>query len=220
MKKAPSHIFAAQISPFSSSSTNVDLQLYQAPWSLATSCHLKPLNFANEFRESSHLVAGRPRARSPPCGIQFTMRVVHLPSVRRRTWPAQFHLRRRCSRTQSMTLPDSIAVSTHQAVRLCHSIHVSCPPSPELWLEVEVDANPDEPDDDDDADDSVAWISPISCSRFTCFLHPKPHTFRSICLSTVRSRISLPLVIVQEPHPYRTVGVITALNNLSLSANE
>ena len=151
----------SQMTSFSSSPTKADFQLSQALRSLATFCHLKPLDFANESKESSHLVAGRPGPRSPPCGIQFTMRVVHLPSVRRMTWPAHVHLRRRCSRTQSMILPDSMAVSMHRAVRFCHSIYpssscpVSRPSSPEFSLEV--DGRLDEDDDDDgDSDGSAA----------------------------------------------------------------
>ena len=107
--------------------TKADSQPLQAIRSFASACQLKPFDFANDARASSHLVAGRPGHRSPPCGNQFTISLVHLPSVRRMVCPAHCHLRRRCSPTRSFTLPSSIAVSMHLAVRCCHSIQFSPP---------------------------------------------------------------------------------------------
>ena len=88
------------------------------------------------------------------------MRVVHLPSVRRNMCPAQVHLRRRCSRTQLMILPDSMAASMHRAVRFCHSTQPSSysasrPPSQEFSLEMDASLDDDGDDDDDDDDESV-----------------------------------------------------------------
>ena len=86
------------------------------------------------------------------------MRVVHLPSVRRNTCPAQVHLRRLCSRTQLMILPDAMAASMHRAVRFCHSTQPSSysasrPPSQEFSLEMDALLDNDNGDDNDDEDD-------------------------------------------------------------------
>ena len=86
------------------------------------------------------------------------MRVVHLPSVRRSMCPAQVHLRRLCSRTQLMILPDAMAASMHRAVRFCHSTQPSSysasrPPSQEFSLEMDASLDNDDDDDNDDEDD-------------------------------------------------------------------
>ena len=61
--------------------------------------HFCPCSWAYASEASSHLVAGLPRLRSPPCGIQCSIRTAHLPSLRLETWPAHLHLRTLCCST-------------------------------------------------------------------------------------------------------------------------
>ena len=94
------HAATRSTAPLENSSSNAD----QRSLSCATSDQ-RPLPCIKFTRTSSHRAIVLPGARNPPTGCQSSIHVVHLPSLRRATWPAHRHFRLLCAIAQSETLP-------------------------------------------------------------------------------------------------------------------
>ena len=163
--------------------------------SKASFSHRNPDLLANVSRASSHLVVGLPRRRCPPLGSQCTMSLDQRLSVRRMTCPAQRHLRRRCSATQSDTFPFSMAHSTFRAVRCSHSTQLS------LTLPAPSPLPRDDPPLFDDIDDDWSLVGAASSSGSSVVVSSPfillwaPQIFRSIFLCVVLSLPSLLCVL-------------------------